>query len=261
MKPLYRIPQIDSMNKYAPHNPALRADYQKNFDHLNDQVLRLDRQIFRLLEKLGYTPQIIFDIGASDGVWSFYMKQVLPEAEFYLFEPLIDYSSDYAEFISETLRIYPSFHLFKYALGEKNSSVTMNVFDNILASTTLALSDIEQKIVPLQVPMLTLDEAIQTFNLPIPQVIKVDTQGNELSILKGSIKTLPKVDVLFLECWLYRGYGKETPLLTELADWLLQFDFRLWDVTEPYRNPDGVLGSLDCIFINTQTGIAPNWYY
>ena len=249
------------MNEYAPHNPSLRNDYQKNLNNLDEQVLQLDRQSFKQLQNLGYHHKVIFDVGASDGVWSFYMKQVLPEAEFHLFEPLIDYSCEYREFISESLRIYPSFHLYKYALGEQNGSVTMSVFENILASTSLKIADVGQKIVPVEVSMLTLDNAIQIFNLPIPQVIKIDTQGNELAILKGAIQTLPKVEVLFLECWLYRGYGKETPLLTEIADWLIQFDFRLWDVTEPYRNPEGILGSLDCVFINTKAGIAPNWYY
>lgn len=249
------------MNEYAPHNPALRADYQERLGDPDDQVLKLDRQVFQRLQKLGYEPNIIFDIGASDGVWSFYMKQVLPEAEFYLFEPLIDYSRDYRDFISESLRIYPSFHLYKYALGEKSGSVTINIFENILASTALAIGDTGQKTIPVEVPVFSLDEAIPTFNLPNPQVIKIDTQGNELSILKGAVKTLPRVDVLFLECWLYRGYGQTTPLLTEISEWLLPFNFRLWDVTEPYRNSDDVLGTLDCVFVNTQSEITPKWYY
>jgi hypothetical protein len=113
----------------------------------------------------------------------------------------------------------------------------------------------------VEVPLLTLDSAITRFNLPQPQVIKVDTQGNELSILQGAVQTLPKVDVLFLECWLHRGYGSQTPLLTEIAQWLLPFDFRLWDVSEPYRDPSGQLTTLDCIFINANAGLTPDWYY
>ncbi|MFM7881699.1 MAG: hypothetical protein ACKO8H_07620 [Microcystis panniformis] len=48
---------------------------------------------------------VIFDVGASNSGWSCYIKRILPEAEFYLFEPLIDYSSDYRELISEILRV------------------------------------------------------------------------------------------------------------------------------------------------------------
>lgn len=245
----------------APHNPSLRADYQRNPHDLDDSVLKLDRQAFQRLIALGYQPQVIFDIGASDGVWSFYMKQILPEAEFHLFEPLIDHSADYRRYIEETLQRYPSFSLYKYALGDHNQSIQMTVFQNILASTVLSVTPPDQLTKAVEVPMLTLDEAMLRFNLPQPQVIKIDTQGNELKILNGAVQTLPQVDVLFLECWLYRGYGPDTPLLTEIADWLLPLNFRLWDVTEPYRNPEGILASLDCIFVKASMELCPDWFY
>lgn len=248
-------------NEMNLSSQSLPSEYQKMLDDLDDQVLQLDRKVFKRLKKLGYNPQIIYDVGASNSGWSYYIKKILTEAEFYLFEPLIDYSSDYQGLMSEILRVFPSFHLFKYALGEKSGTVTMNIFENAVSSTALTISDIGQKTIPVEIPMLSMDEAIATFNLPNPQVIKIDTQGSELSILKGAIETLPKVDVLFLECWLYRGYGNETPLLTEIADWLLPLNFRLWDITEPYRDPDDILATLDCIFINTKSAIAPDWYY
>jgi hypothetical protein len=74
-------------------------------DDLDDQVLQEVRQTFRRLKKLGHEPRVIFDVGASNSGWSCYIKRILPEAEFYLFEPLIDYSSDYRELISEILRV------------------------------------------------------------------------------------------------------------------------------------------------------------
>ena len=189
----------------------LRSDYQKMLDDLAPQVLQLDRQVFKRLQNLGYSPRVIFDVGASNSGWSYYIKQVLQEAEFYLFEPLIDYSNDYQELISEILRVYPSFHLYKYALGETCGEVTMNVSTDVVSSSLLQTGDESQPTTPISVQMLTIDEAIVRLGLPHPQVIKIDTQGSELSILKGAVKTLPKVDVLFLECWLYRGYGKKTP--------------------------------------------------
>lgn len=189
----------------------LRSDYQKMLDDLAPQVLQLDRQVFKRLQNLGYSPRVIFDVGASNSGWSYYIKQVLQEAEFYLFEPLIDYSNDYQELISEILRVYPCFHLYKYALGETCGEVTMNVSTDVVSSSLLQTGDESQPTTPISVQMLTIDEAIVRLGLPHPQVIKIDTQGSELSILKGAVKTLPKVDVLFLECWLYRGYGKKTP--------------------------------------------------
>ncbi|WP_287739515.1 FkbM family methyltransferase [Microcystis sp. M179S2] len=193
------------------NNNRLKENYQKMLDDLDPQVLQLDRQVFKRLQNLGYSPRVIFDVGASNSGWSYYIKQVLQEAEFYLFEPLIDYSNDYRELISEILRVYPSFHRYKYALGETCGEVTMNVSTDVVSSSLLQTGDDSQPTTPISVQMLTIDEAIVRLGLPHPQVIKIDTQGSELSILKGAVKTLPKVDVLFLECWLYRGYGKKTP--------------------------------------------------
>ena len=230
-------------------------------DDPNDPVMEADRQVFRRLRNLGYVPKSIFDVGASNSGWSCYIKRVVPEADFYLFEPLIDHSPAYQDFIQQILPIYPSFHLFKYALGEKNGTVTMTIFEDTVSSTALNIAESGNKTTAVEAPMLTLDSAIEQFNLPQPQVIKIDTQGSELAILKGAAKTLPKVDVLFLECWLYRGYGSETPLLMEIAHWLLQYDFRLWDIGDPYRNDQGILATLDCVFVNTNSSISLPWHH
>lgn len=240
---------------------SLSPDYQQWLDELDPQVLQADRAIFRRLQQLGYDPQVVFDVGASNSGWSYYLHKVLSKAEFYLFEPLIDYSEDYRNLMEEMLRVYPNFHLYKYALGEKNATVTMNVFEDVVSSSTLTLPDVGQPTKPIEVPMLTLDQAIQQFDLPQPQVIKIDTQGNELAILKGASNTLAKVDVLFLETWLYRGYGTETPLLSEIANWLQPFNFELWDVGDGYRDHRGILATLDCVFLNRMTGLMPEWYY
>lgn len=245
----------------TPKPISLSPPYQQWLDGLDGQVLQLDRQVFQRLAKLGYVPQTIFDVGASNSGWSYYMKQVVTEAEFYLFEPLVDHVPEYQGLMTETLRVFPSFHLHKYALGDKDGNITVNVFPDAVSSTTLTMPEGGYSTRAVSVPLIRLDSAMAQLSLPQPQVIKIDTQGNELSILRGAVQTLPKVDVLFLECWLYRGYGPDTPLLNEIAQWLLPFNFRLWDVSEPYRNPNGHLTTLDCIFINTDAGLTPDWYY
>ncbi len=39
----------------------LRSDYQKMLDDLDPQVLQLDRQVFKRLQNLGYSPRVISD--------------------------------------------------------------------------------------------------------------------------------------------------------------------------------------------------------
>jgi hypothetical protein len=92
--------------------------------------------------------------------------------------------------------------------------------------------------------------------LPVPQVVKIDTQGCELEILRGAEQTLPQIDLLLLECWLARSYGSATPLWLEVADWLNARDFHLWDVGHGWRAPDGTLISQDCFFLNRRSAVS-----
>jgi hypothetical protein len=71
-------------------------------------------------------------------------------------------------------------------------------------------------------------------------------------VLKGAQETLPGVQVLVLECWLWRGYSNETPLLLEIANWLRQFDFHLWAFGEGNSNDDATPTHQDCVFLNAR---------
>ncbi len=213
------------------------------------QFAELDQDVFTLLKQLGYQPQVIFDIGASNGYWSRFIHEVLPDAEYHLFEPLSDYIPDYGVRMKTVLKEYPDFQLYKFALGDQVTDKTINLYSDGFSSTVVEMDSI-QGVQQLTVPMMTLDAAIAKFNLPCPQVIKADIQGFELAMLKGAKNTLPQVDVLLLESWLSRGYGPGCGLLIEIANWLLQFDFYLWDFAEYFRDDTGKLYTVDCVFVN-----------
>lgn len=52
----------------------------------------------------------------------------------------------------------------------------------------------------------------------------VDTQGYELEVLKGSVKVLPRFDLLYLEVNRQETY-KGCPMVEELDEFLLPFGF------------------------------------
>lgn len=225
------------------------------------QFTELDKKIFSRLAKKGYQPQVIFDVGASNGCWSTIINEVFPNSQYHLFEPLVNYVSDYQSVMESILIIHPNFTLHPYALGDKSTDVVMNVFDDPVGSTSLSIDSTGLQTKEIAVKRLTIEDAIESLQIPCPQVIKIDTQGSELAILKGASNILHKVDVLLLETWLYQGYGVNTPLWTDLATWLLQFDFHLWDIADSYRNEEGILTSMDCFFVNANSVLTPSWYY
>ena len=216
-----------------------------------------DRERFRHLRKLGLNLLHFFDIGASIGRWSSRMSQDFPHATFNLFEPLIDHCPEYEQKMATTLARHPSFRLHKVALGAECKRACMYVYpQNLVGSTALPLARTPPNARRVEVDMLTIDYVVEEFQLPVPQVIKMDTQGCELDILQGATRTLPGVDALLLECWLTRAYGDSTPLLLEIADWLRELDFHLWDLGNAWRDPEGVLVAQDCLFLNARSKVS-----
>jgi FkbM family methyltransferase len=169
---------------------------------------------------------------------------------------LIDYALVFRDRIEQTLA-KPGVRLHKVALGSKCKRARMYVYpDNLPGSTALELQPAPVAAQCVEVDMLTIDYVVRDLRIPAPKVIKIDTQGCELSILQGARETLPKVHVLMLECWLLRAYGPSTPLLLEVATWLRQFDFHLWDLGDHWRNADGILEAQDCLFLNARCPIS-----
>ena len=217
----------------------------------------VDRQRFRHLQKLGLDLRHFFDAGASNGRWSSRVSEDFPEAEFDLFEPLAEIAPAYREGLEETLSGHPKFRLHKVALGAECKRASMFLYpQNLVGSTALELGFKPQAAEVVEVDMLTIDYAIQEFRLPVPQVIKIDTQGCELAILRGASRTLPQVEALLLECWLTRGYGKPTPLWLEVAEFLRGVDFHLWDVGNGWRDEEGTLVTQDCFFLNARSRVS-----
>ena len=216
-----------------------------------------DRERFRHLQKLGLDLRIFYDVGASIGRWSSRMSQDFPHATYHLFEPLIDHSPDYSAKMQTTLRRHPDFRLHKVALGPACKKTTMFLYpENLVGSTALELDHKPKDAEEVEIDMVSIDHLVQGLDLPVPQVIKMDTQGCELSILQGATQILPRVDVLLLECWLTRAYGPATPLLLEVAQWLRERDFHLWDLGNAWRDDAGVLVAQDCLFLNARCKIS-----
>lgn len=226
------------------------------------QFAQLDQEIFKTLQNLDYHPQVIFDVGASNGYWSYLINEIVPDATYHLFEPLVDHIPSYTTIMQSNLEKSPNFTLHKYGLGECNEEKTMSIFSEGFGSTLLAMPE-NNELTKISVPILTMDSAIKQFNLPQPQVIKADIQGFELAMLKGATATLPKVDVLLIEAWIYRGYTQECALLLEIMNWLAKFNFYLWDYGDCFREESGKLQTIDCVFVNSKTlpSLAPLSFY
>ncbi len=102
-----------------------------------------------------------------------------------------------------------------------------------------------------EVEIHLLDEIYENERLPPPDLIKIDVQGFELSVLKGGQKTLQKTAYLVIELSL-RQFYKDQPSLWQILRFLEENNFVMVSRGFEWKsssNPAEIL-QLDAIFMN-----------
>jgi FkbM family methyltransferase len=225
-----------------------------------EQFAAQELRVFRLMANTGFSPQVVFDIGASNGSWSHAISEVFPGAYFHLFEPLAEILPDYQEILGWILRQHPDWHFHAIALGEETKNTAMSVHSDGFASTIIDTGEVPGFRRVSGIPQYRLDVFVEERGLPLPDLIKLDTQGSELAILKYATRCLEKAGVVFTESWLERGYGPKTPLLSEMLEFLNGHGFALVELGHRFYHNTHELYGLDAFFVKRSIlgGLAPN---
>jgi FkbM family methyltransferase len=234
---------------------SLWNKHQKVSNTLEKSVVPSDEMSLRRLVDTGLDVSVVFDIGASNSCWSRMMTAFLPNAKFHLFEPQAEIRDDYKGGLQQFLQLHPSAVLHPFALGDCDETLVLASDAKGVGATTLPIESESPEWKRYTVPVRTLCNLIDE-GLPLPTVIKIDTQGSELKILQGMGDHLDQVSVLLLETWLVRSYEGKTPLLHELIGWLAGKGFYPWEFGPSYR-ADGLLVAPDIIFLNARCPLSP----
>lgn len=152
-----------------------------------------EKIIFNLcIPKLGRQP-IVFDIGAYKGEYADYVLSQLPEAKCYLFEP----NSALAETLANK---YPN--VFSVAMGShtgKQSFFRCLEKADELSSIYKRPVFSEVGYVRERVEAATVDAFCEFHNIDKIDFLKIDVEGAELDVLKGSEKLLSRKQISFLQ--------------------------------------------------------------
>ncbi|WP_462231525.1 FkbM family methyltransferase [Mucilaginibacter sp.] len=194
------------------------------------------------LKNLGYTPGVVLDIGAYEGLWTKAFKQQFPEAHILMIEGQTAKADKLLQVTREL-----SHTAFKIELlGSEKSEVEFNVYDT--ASSVLKEDNETPAIVEKRVLNL-LDDVVKGTEFETPDFIKIDTQGYELEILKGGPNTLKAARFVLLEVSLLNIY-KNCPLVDEVMAFMKLQGFVLYDICSLLRRPyDNALNQCDFLFI------------
>ncbi len=138
-----------------------------------------------LLEFFLNKNSVFFDIGTNKGEYAYYAEKLMNPKNIYLFEP--------EKKLNKQLNaIFNDCQVNNLALSDSKGThqfkipVINGVIDNCLSSLEVdTKEDNETEAIIYEVKTDTLDNFIKEKNI-IPDLIKIDVEGHELSVLKGA---------------------------------------------------------------------------
>lgn len=157
--------------------------------YLSGEEFIIDSMLAKIL---GSSPNTIFDVGANVGDYSTMIRNKFPNAKIYCFEP----GEDAFGFLTGK-KITPYCH--NVAVGGQPGILTLyRAVNDINGSMTTAYKGFTDnifismgKIVDIrEYEMITLDDFSIQNNIDHIDFLKIDTEGHELEILKGTCKMI-----------------------------------------------------------------------
>ena len=206
---------------------------------------------FRDMRRLAVAPRpIIFDVGANTGQYTLRFHRCFKDAQIHAFEP----SRAFTELSQKTRRI-KNVHLNHFGLGAHDRrTATFNEHESTEMSSFLTLGrdawGNTQSV--RQVQLRTLDSYCAEVGVEEIEILKCDTQGYDLEVLKGASEILGagRVQMIYTEITLARLY-EGLPSMEEIFQFLAGYNFRLVALYNPaYRNDR--LGWMDGLFAKSR---------
>ena len=144
-------------------------------------------------------------------------------------------------------------------LGSLEKKLNINISGMRQSSSVLDISEIHTNLYPdsvnigkEEIDIFPLDNFYnKIINMKKNILLKIDTQGYELEILKGAKKTLDYIDAIYAEVSLVELY-KNQPLYDEILDYIKKGGFSVWSVDRAVGNKaTGQTYQLDIFFVKS----------
>ena len=207
------------------------------------ESLKLDE-----LKKIGFNPKTILDIGAHKGQFYNWAKDVWPEAFIWMLEANEYHENDLKNLISNTQDQYTI-----VTMGDMERNV--NFYTRSDKPHTEGASyykeanywDIPQLVMEIPKKLQTLDNLFDEHSRF--DLIKIDTQGSELDIIKGGLGLCKKSSYIILEVATIE-YNIGAPMESEIVNFMNKIGFENMATIGEHVDNNNLVIQKDIVFKN-----------
>lgn len=212
--------------------------------------MSLVERAFKFLEKRRYAAlmrrvvaagikiDIVFDVGANKGRWTRQHKRLLPNARFFMFEA----NTKHENKLKNTGEPY-----FFGVLSADGMPADFYRIDGTGDSLYMEKTEYYGPDSKVRVETKRLEQLCKDEKIPKPDFIKLDVQGAELDILKGSGDLLQSCSLVLMECPIV-DYNEGAPSLDQYFDFMSESHFSPIAITEQHTRNQLML-QVDILFI------------
>ncbi|TDD98404.1 FkbM family methyltransferase [Flavobacterium cellulosilyticum] len=206
-----------------------------------------DNPFVAIKNKLPAENVVFFDIGANLGQTTKKMSNYYSKASIYAFEP--------SKKCFESLKINcditnVSFH--NLAMGSNSGYYVFNEYSWSAMNSFLERAYGTAKIIETYlVEVITIDQFCQNNSISYLNLLKTDTEGYELNVLKGASEMMKKnmIQFVYVEIFFNENYINQSSF-GDIYNYLLENSFELVRFYDVNYTDEGLASKTDALFIN-----------
>jgi len=197
--------------------------------------------LFSVLKRSGFSPRHVVDVGANHGNWTRASLEYFPEAQYTLLEP----QDQLKMHIQDLLAAGRKIRWINAGASDKSGTLPFFISHRDDSSKFVGSGEDARGTIPMQV--LSLDDLLLKYELPVPEMVKIDAEGFDLKVMQGAKSLLGKTEVFLLEASVLCPFENS---VAATVQFMAERGYHLIDITEINRSPkDNVLWLTELAFL------------
>lgn len=207
----------------------------------------------RRLQRAGFAPNAVIDVGANVGDWTRMCRRVFPGVPVLAVEPQTGCEPALQALAAQLERVT----VVRELVGARDvSGVPFHVHNTFNAVSSVLREPDGPPVSTVMIDMTTLDAVLRKTGFGPADFLKLDVQGYELEVLKGAPFALAAAEVVLMEINLIPVY-EGAPLLHEAVSFMYESGFQAYDICSQIRRPlDDALFQTDMLFVRRSSPLV-----